>query len=71
MLNPNQAFLLVEKLEISPKGCFTLGVKDTKLKSEYKRWQNYFRQNLFFSKFLYFFKENLYIVIEIFHSRNF
>jgi hypothetical protein len=26
MLNPNQAFLLVEKLEISPKG-FTLGVK--------------------------------------------
>jgi hypothetical protein len=26
MLNPNQAFLVVEKLEISPKG-FTLGVK--------------------------------------------
>jgi hypothetical protein len=27
MFNPNQAFLLVEKLEISPPSAFTLGVK--------------------------------------------
>jgi hypothetical protein len=27
MFNPNQAFLLVQKLKFGPKGFFTLGVK--------------------------------------------